>query len=228
MNFLSHYYFERDNPDYYMVLGVVLPDLVKNAHKDWNLNPQKEPDLFNGSEAHRSLLKGWRKHLEADKIFHSSAFFTQQTALLKQHILPVLSTGPVKPFFLAHIGLELVLDHLLSITALVNMDTFYQQLAAANTRELDSFLLLAGIPDLPKFKHFLSEFIKSRYLLSYQKPENISYALNRICMRLWANPLTENQLTALTAATILFKEELANSYLDIFTDMEAQLSMKTF
>ncbi|TDO23086.1 hypothetical protein [Pedobacter duraquae] len=228
MNFLSHYYFERNNPDYYMVLGVVLPDLVKNAHKDWNLNPQKSPQLFSGSSAHMSLLKGWEKHLEADRIFHSSAFFKIQTAALKQHILPVLTSGPVKPFFLAHIGLELILDHLLSITTLVNVDTFYQQLTTANAAELDSFLTIAGIPDLDRFKHFLSEFIKSRYLLSYQKSENITYALNRICMRLWANPLTDIQLQELTIAINSFKEQLASAYLSIFVSMESELSMKTF
>ena len=211
-----------------MVLGVVLPDLVKNANKEWNLNPQKSPELFASSAAQRSILRGWEKHLEADRIFHSSDFFKVQTAALKQHILPVLTTGPVKPFFLAHIGLELILDHLLSITTLVNIDTFYQQLTAANTAELHSFLTAAGIPDLDRFKHFLSEFIKSRYLLSYQKPENITYALNRICMRLWANPLTEVQLTDLTLALINFKDQLSYSYLNIFTSMENQLSMDTF
>ena len=211
-----------------MVLGVVLPDLVKNANKEWNLNPQKSPELFASSAAQRSILRGWEKHLEADRIFHSSDFFKVQTAALKQHILPVLTTGPVKPFFLAHIGLELILDHLLSITTLVNIDTFYQQLTAANTAELHSFLTAAGIPDLDRFKHFLSEFIKSRYLLSYQKPENIIYALNRICMRLWANPLTEVQLTDLTLALINFKDQLSYSYLNIFSSMENQLSMDTF
>ena len=211
-----------------MVLGVVLPDLVKNANKEWNLNPQKSPELFSSSAAKRSILQGWEKHLEADRIFHSSDFFKVQTAALKQHILPVLTTGPVKPFFLAHIGLELILDHLLSITTLVNIDTFYQQLTTANTTELDSFLTIAGIPDLGRFKHFLSEFIKSRYLLSYQKPENITYALNRICMRLWANPLTDIQLQELTIAINSFKEQLADTYLNIFTNMEAELSMKTF
>lgn len=228
MNFLSHYYFERDNLDSYMVLGVVLPDLIKNAHKDWNLNPQKEAELFNGSTAHRSLLKGWRKHLEADRIFHSSDFFKNQTAELKRHILPILTTGPVKPFFLAHIGLELTLDHLLSVTTLVNIDTFYQQLAAANTAELDSFLALAGIPDLAQFKHFLAGFIKSRYLLSYQKPENITYALNRICMRLWIDPLTDRQTKQLTEGLITFKNGLSERYLSIFHGMETELSMNTF
>ena len=46
MNFLSHFYFEQQNPDSNMVMGTVLPDLVKNASKDWNFYPQKNEALF--------------------------------------------------------------------------------------------------------------------------------------------------------------------------------------
>ena len=33
MNFLSHYYFDRDVTNCYHILGIVLPDLLKNADK---------------------------------------------------------------------------------------------------------------------------------------------------------------------------------------------------
>jgi hypothetical protein len=41
MNFLSHFYFDRHSEDPHLVLGAVLPDLVKNARKDWNLHPER-------------------------------------------------------------------------------------------------------------------------------------------------------------------------------------------
>jgi acyl carrier protein phosphodiesterase len=220
MNFLSHYYFERNNPNHYMVMGVVLPDLVKNAHKDWNLNPQKHPELYENQPSWNSVLRGWNKHLQIDNHFHSSEFFKTETAKLKQLILPAVTAGPVKPFFLAHIGLELMLDHLLLHAKIINIDTFYQQLAASHTNELANFLNLAGLPDEHVFKTFLQDFIDSRYLFTYSELKNISYALNRICMRLWDKPFTTQQLDMLTLKLDDYCRELEPRFMEIFHELD--------
>jgi hypothetical protein len=229
MNFLSHFYFERQNSNDYMVLGVVLPDLIKNANKDWNLNPQKNEYLFRDVPEYAALLSGWKRHLEVDRIFHSSVFFKEQTTLLKQLILPVLHTGPVKPFFLAHIGLELILDHLLLTQQKVDAAHFYHQLAGAHTESLTGFLKYAGLPDQERFNNFLGKFISSEYLFSYEKIEHITYALNRICMRLWHNPFTDEQLNILTQKLGEFKQQLdKQNYLSIFNQIEEELSQQSF
>lgn len=209
-------------------MGVVLPDLVKNAHKDWNLNPHKQDILFENNLVHKSFLKGWNKHIEVDRLFHCSIFFKEQTAILKQLILPALGEGLVKPFFLAHIALELVLDHLLITTGKVNVTTFYAQLSKANTEELQAFLVLAGIDDIMLFNKFLNGYISSKYLLSYQKAENIAYALNRICMRLWPDPFTDAQLLQLTVGIRAYIKTLDEDFLLIFNQLETTASMKAF
>ena len=223
MNFLSHFYFERNNPDENMVLGVVLPDFIKNAQKDVNLYPLKTKQLFEPDPAQVSILKGWEKHIAVDQIFHSSEFFQQHTSELKQLILPACENSPVKPFFLAHIGLELILDHLLVSDNLVSINVFYQQLSLANKVSLDNFLHTSSLENTTIFFNFLNNFISGRYLFSYQKMENITYALNRICMRLWNNPFTEMQLAALTLQLEVFKKDIKNNYLSVFDDIEKTL-----
>ena len=104
-----------------MVIGTILPDLVKNAQKEWNLFPQKNEELFNKDPQLNSLLEGWKRHLEVDIIFHSSDFFNEQMAKLKQLLLPILKNSPVRPSFLSHIGVELVLDHLLVTNEKINI-----------------------------------------------------------------------------------------------------------
>lgn len=224
MNFLSHFYFERQTENDYVVMGMVLPDLVKNAHKDWNLNPQKDEYLFRDVPEYAAVLEGWKRHLLLDQLFHSSAFFKEQTAILKQLIMPALQTGPVKPFFLAHIGLELVLDHLLLTKTTTNADRFYQQLQAAHSEALAGFLRLAGLPDQAKFDLFLDQFLSSRYLFSYEKIENVTYALNRICMRLWKDPFKEPQLALLTAGLEKFKDLLEKDFISIFEELDKELN----
>ncbi|MBE9602130.1 hypothetical protein [Pedobacter sp. MC2016-24] len=223
MNFLSHFYFESTTMDPNMVMGVVLPDFIKNAQKDCNLYPQKTPDLFQTDVNQRALLRGWQKHVEVDRLFHSSAFFQLQTHQLKQMLLPALEGSPVKPFFLAHIGLELILDHLLTIGGIVNINTFYDQLVKSDKQTLDQFLQHAGLADTTVFFKFLNNFISSRYLFSYRKIENITYALNRICMRLWDLPFTDDQLSSITAKLEIFKNSIKDGYLSIFDEIEGDL-----
>jgi acyl carrier protein phosphodiesterase len=223
MNFLSHFYFETNNPDENMVIGVVLPDLVKNAQKECNLYPLKDKHLFEADAFQYSILKGWERHVAVDAFFHSSAFFKTQTNALKQILVPILDGSPVKPFFLAHIGLELILDHLLILDGYININTFYEQLNESDHQALKSFLENCAVSDTGIFFKFLDSFVSSRYLLSYQKIENITYALNRICMRLWDNPFSELQMELLTGKLIIFKDTIAGNYMTIFDDIESLL-----
>ncbi|MCZ4244661.1 ACP phosphodiesterase [Pedobacter punctiformis] len=223
MNFLSHYYFDRltDNPN--VVMGTVLPDLVKNAAKDANLYPQKNEFLFKGNPDEENLLKGWKRHLAVDLFFHSSDFFMEKTAELKTLIKPAVENTPIRPSFLAHIGLELLLDHLLIEHNLIQVAHFYNHLTEVKKESLSDFLEHCDFKQPEVFFNFLERFISSRYLLSYQKLENISYALNRICMRLWPQSLEEKQLNEVTLQLDFFKKTLAKDYINIFHEIEEKL-----
>ena len=224
MNFLSHFYFDRYNDNENTVMGIVLPDFIKNAQKDCNLYPLKEPHRFTADQAQHALLKGWERHVQVDNLFHSSDFFKTQSHELKLILLPIFGDSPVKPFFLAHIGLELILDHLITVQGMVNINTFYEQLQKVERESLAAFLNNAGLEDTTTFFKFLDSFISSRYLLSYQKAENIAYALNRICMRLWDNPFSDHQIQLLTEKLIYFRDQLKPGYLTIFEEINLNIN----
>jgi len=224
MNFLSHFYFERENLNSNRIIGTILPDLVKNAHKDWNFYPQKNEELFTTDLRLAAILDGWKRHLKVDILFHSSDFFNRHTAALKQLLLPILTDSPVRPSFLAHIALELLLDHLLVILTQIDINSFYTHLNQVDDAKLTSFLKKCGAADTDHFFKFFNGFKSSRYLLSYQKLENISYALQRICMRLWAHPFSEETVGLLTEKLVLYKDELEKDYLSIFKEIEGVLS----
>ena len=223
MNFLSHYYFDKNNQNSKLIIGTILPDLLKNAHKSWNIHPQKKEHLFEEDPYLKEILMGWKRHLMVDKLFHSSVFFETQTGLLKQMLLPILTQSPVRPSFLAHIGVELVLDHLLVTENRVDLNQFYAHLNHVEDHLLNDFLNKNGLTETEKFFKFLNSFKTSRYLFSYAQLENVSYALQRICMRIWAQPFSEETLNLLTAQLHLYKALLAKNYQTIFDEIEAQL-----
>ncbi|RBQ10047.1 ACP phosphodiesterase [Pedobacter miscanthi] len=225
MNFLSHYYFDRASEDANVVMGTVLPDLIKNAAKEANLYPQKNEFLFKGNPDEENLLAGWKRHLAVDLFFHSSHFFLEKTTELKQLIKPIVENTLVRPSFLAHIGLELLLDHLLIAHNLIQVHHFYDKLNAVKKESLSDFLEHCNLKQPEVFFNFLEKFISSKYLLSYQQLENISYALNRICMRLWPETLNEKQLQQLTLELAVFKEILQKDFMEIFEEIEGKINL---
>src|ERR1700749_4366155 len=182
MNFLSHYYFDRDVTNCYHILGIVLPDLLKNADKTIVLHPEK---LHHHNESVNAIIKGWNKHLEVDRYFHSSDFFLTHSHELKKKLLPAIEGSPVKPFFLGHIALELILDNLLLTNGQVTAEGFYDHLDGCEESVVDEFLRFAGLKNTGIFFKFYDDFKKSKYLNNYSNTKEIAYALKRICMRVW-------------------------------------------
>ncbi|WP_207428605.1 hypothetical protein [Pedobacter sp. SYSU D00535] len=224
MNFLSHYYFDRFTTDPDRVIGMVLPDLVKNASKDWCLRPEKQEEKFKENDHLRSLLIGWKRHLEVDKIFHSSDFFCRHTENIKLQIVPVLSNSLVRPSFVAHIALELMLDALLLTESVLEAESFYEQIAAADQLALNQFLKINQVEQTDRFFRFLDEFIEASYLNSYREANNIMYALTRICMRLWSDPFSETQKLQLTSVLIDYQRRLKDEFMEIFNEIDRRIN----
>ncbi|RYE28431.1 MAG: hypothetical protein EOP42_16880, partial [Sphingobacteriaceae bacterium] len=163
MNFLSHFYFDRHCNDAYHVLGSVMPDLLRNADKNAQVKIERLPPQ--NDAAINSIINGWKKHLEIDRYFHSSLFFKTHSHQLKLLFVPILAGSEVKPFFLGHIALELILDNLLLTNHTVFADDFYDHLKNAQTENIAAFLELNHV-DPQKFLNFYAAFIHEKYLYS--------------------------------------------------------------
>lgn len=220
MNFLSHFYFDRNCNDAYQVLGAVMPDLLRNADKEAKIKPEHLPEQ--NDAAIRSIILGWKKHLEIDKHFHSSDFFTYHSHQLKLLLMPAIAGSAVKPFFLGHIALELILDNLLLTTNTVFVDDFYDHLKNANETNISAFLELNSVHP-QKFLSFYSFFIREKYLYSYKQINSVVHALRGICSRIWKNPFTKEQELAVAEVIMLYTDILSADFMQVFWEMEALL-----
>lgn len=220
MNFLSHYYFDRETTNCYHVLGTVLPDLLKNADKHIVLHPEK---LQHSNPQVNSIIAGWNKHLAVDRYFHSSGFFLTHSHELKKQLRPAIEGSPVKPFFLGHIALELIIDNLLLTTGKVIVDEFYDHLSGCQAQVIEEFLTFSGLADTAVFFKFYEGFKKSKYLHTYAETHQISYALKRICMRVWNNPFTEQHEAQMNEVLGSYRNYLLNSFMTIFEEIGAKL-----
>ncbi len=220
MNFLSHYYFDRNVTDCYFILGTVLPDLLKNADKTIVLHPEK---LQHQNPPINSIVKGWNKHLDVDRYFHSSDFFATHSHQLKNLLAPVIEGSPVKPFFLGHIAVELILDNLLLTTGKVMVDDFYSHLKGCDNTIIEEFLTSAGLKDSTRFFRFYEGFKRDGYLHTYSETQQIAYALKRICMRVWENPFTPLHEARMNEALVAYRQLLLPDFMTIFYEIEEKL-----
>lgn len=213
MNFLSHYYFDRETTNCYHTLGTVLPDLLKNANKNINLHPEK---LIHPDPEINDIILGWKKHLEVDRYFHTSQFFITRSSELRKLLEPAIKGSPVKSFFLGHITLELILDNLLLTTHKVSADDFYDHLISCDLETIEQFLNFSGLKETDQFFRFYENFIRSRYLQTYTDTQQIAYALRRICMRVWHNPFTTEQEGRMNAIISTYRDGLLHGFMTIF------------
>ena len=169
------------------------------------------------------LLKGWLLHIEVDRIFHSSTPFNVQTSHLRKKLVHVFTEPPKRPFFLAHIGYELILDALLIQTEQLDPDQFYQQLEACKPAVLDRFMAQLGIKETQGFHGYLKNFMTSRYLTNYNQPKNLVYALDQIGRRVWTEKFTYFEKTNTEDVIRQSMKELDPAFIDAFHWVEKRL-----
>ena len=134
MNFLSHYYLlpEKENID--LIIGNLLPDLMRGFTKIYNLEIKSNP-LTHGTK----FIQGLHYHLLTDKLFHNSAFFQKNCNALKRitefHKLPLK-----RNFIVSHIMLELIIDQYLIEQSPSLATNFYKMLDAADLIKLEDQL----------------------------------------------------------------------------------------
>ncbi|SMO78856.1 ACP phosphodiesterase [Solitalea koreensis] len=223
MNFLSHFYFDQQSADPNFVLGLVLPDLAKNFDKTWNIHPHLVEDQLLKNKKLKSVYLGWQRHLLVDKLFHSSPFFEEKTAELKKLITPLMEDSPVRPFILAHIALELLLDNLLIDTEKVEVADFYRNLESADRDNIVQFLAINSIEQPQTFFNFFDKFNEHKYLYSYTDLDKLVYALNRICYRIWKSDFSEEATIHLQKTLNQYKNTLKPDFMSIFKNIQSQL-----
>ncbi len=223
MNFLSHYYFDRFETSAYKVLGGLLPDFLKNANKDWKIHPNRFKELIFADISCKDIYFGWEQHLTIDKYFHSSTFFRTYTSDMRRELAEAFILSPIRPSFLAHISLELLLDGILIKQQLIHTQKFYLHLESTKKEVVDRFLNQCNIQETDDYHRFIRMFLKERYMDSYTDKSKILYALGRIAKRIWDVPFTPQQEEKIAFVLEKYDEKLSINFMDIFNEIESKL-----
>src|SRR5690606_29623286 len=224
MNFLSHFYFERFATIPERVLGSLLPDLLKNVDKSYIFHPQKFEEQLFAHPLTMEISEGWYRHVEVDKIFHSSEFFLNHCHHLRRKLDPVLEGTPIRGTFMAHIAVELMLDHLLIKHQLVNVSRLYERLENVHRPIMKNYLITIGVEDIDGFVAFYDKFLAWKYIFDYKDLDQISKPLINISKRIWTFETPKGIHEGLTAVLVDYCNGDMKDFKDIYTYIQDNLT----
>lgn len=189
MNFLAHYFFDHRKANPHFNLGLLLPDLVRNFEPGVRL--KLVGASFDGL-LERSILDGCLQHTDTDKIFHAWSGFHKMMAEVTT-IVRNAEHDIDKDWFVAHILVELVMDHFLTLKHTDLANRLYTDFEQLDMTVVQSFLARNNLPNFERFESGFDKFMTIRYLDKYQDIASIVFALGKICTKVKLKPFTEGQ-----------------------------------
>ncbi len=229
MNFIAHYYLDHGNPESFFALGAATPDLLSIYNPTHRIKRNHLPDfnLINNPE-YIFFYKGLIRHFEADALFHSSKFFSDETHFLSAAFSKQLPDLVIpRKFFLAHILFELILDRVIIKDHPKIIMDYYHHYDNTSMRELKLATEFMAGHSLPNYEHFLNKFKENRYLLHYLEWDHIGFVTMRIMKRvgiLEAKFLANPRFFEFLAT---YENRLLGLYPQVFIEMALKSAQKT-
>lgn len=212
MNFIAHYYLDRNITHPCFVVGTSTPDLVSifdRNHRVKATHIRRSMGEITGDPWRMNFRQGINRHVKADRLFHSADFFKYETLHLSRMVSErFASDTPRRTYFVGHIVFELILDKILIERDPSLVADFYRIMESepvTRYQELTEWIL---DEPLPGYDQFLQRFIDRRYLLHYPNIDHLTYTLRRIMLRVGLTDTTYMQTTAFADLLHTYQAEL--------------------
>jgi hypothetical protein len=171
MNYLSHFVFNHDvcglPVEPYFAIGVVLPDLWLRFSQGKRIRWKAVRAAQPAAARDQNLRAGLLNHVEVDRRFHSLPVFLRWQGGLKASA-NADGTHPALVDFLAHMAIELVLDHHLLLARPALADEFYGVVSACDPASVAERVGILGAVDTAGLDEVIRQFITRRFLRHYR------------------------------------------------------------
>jgi hypothetical protein len=191
MNYFAHGYAFLQRP--YFVAGTALPDWLSVVDRKVRVKSKHAAELLDHSDARlAALAAGIMQHYRDDAWFHSTRAFAElswQLTVAVRELMP--EDDGLRPSFLGHILVEILLDAALIERGPQQLDAYYTALA-----QVDPGLVRDGVQQMTArpvalLGAFIPAFCAERFLYDYQDDAKLLSRLNRIMGRVGLRPLPE-------------------------------------
>lgn len=226
MNFISHYFLDKERTDSMFFLGVSTPDLLSGFDRSVRLKPARLPLLME-NEAPQTQIQfynGILRHFEVDRIFHSSDFFYKETHIISRELLKHFSPNEVKrSFFVSHILFELILDRILISGYTDILFSYYKHFREADVMMLVNYTEWITRSSLRGYDRHLHQFAERQMLYRYTDWEFLIRVVKEILAKVNIHQANYLDTQRFLAVMDQYEAELTKRYQPAFEKLSAEL-----
>lgn len=194
MNYVAHFYLDRQESSPYFCLGGATPDLLTAYDRQLRLQRRRLRAALGAAEDEdqRQFYRGMLRHLEVDQRFHRSPGFVALQQQIQSLWFP--ERFPPEPrlrrALMAHLLGEFLLDRALIEQDPDLLDDYYGRLARVDVARAVAYLEEIVGHNLSPLTDWLTHFVTSEFLREYAEEAGLLKALNRVLERTGQAPLT--------------------------------------
>ena len=186
MNYFCHGRRFLDRP--YFAAGTAIPDWLNVANRRVRVRKKLAQPLLSSEEPlFRELAAGVVQHHDDDDWFHRTRAFAELSLSFAVTIRDGLPADDgLRPSFLGHILVELLLDDCLAKDDPPKLDEYYETMATVDSHLVADFVALAtDTPreDLTRLAELRPRFVEVRFLYDYADNAKLLYRLNQVMGR---------------------------------------------
>lgn len=187
MNYFAHAYphLADETLDAYFLAGLATPDwLTVVARRTKCRTRHVEPWLAHHDPRWAALARGIAQHHADDRWFHETRIFTELSLrfskLIHQHCS---DRSDMRPSFLGHILVELLLDAELIDRDPRRLDRYYAAVERADAQQVAAWIEQMSGNSVGELAAFIPRFVSVRFLADYAADDSLCYRVNQVLCR---------------------------------------------
>ena len=191
MNYFAHGRRFAEEP--YFLAGTAVPDWLNVVARKVKVRSKHARTFVDDGDSRlAALARGIEQHHFDDRWFHNTGAFAELswrfTVLIRDR-LPV--DDGLRPSFLGHILVEILLDACLIAEPPQELDAYYRALAAVDPGWLEEAVGKMATGHPRSLGEFIPLFIRERFLWDYLDDGKLCYRLNQVMRRVGLATLPE-------------------------------------
>lgn len=193
MNYLAHawQFLRQGTADPYELAGVAVPDWLGVAAKRTKCRSHQARQHLDSADARlAALARGVCQHHADDAWFHDSAAFGELSlAFAKRLRLAFGEATSMRPWFLGHILVELLLDDELARRQPGLLDRYYAKITEVDAAWVAAQIEAMAGRDVGRLAHFIERYAEVQFLRDYRDDERLTFRLGQVMQRVGLEPL---------------------------------------
>lgn len=200
MNYFAHGYRYVDDP--YYLAGTAVPDWLSVVDRRVRVRPREaEAAAAHADPILARVARGVTRHHADDARFHTTAAFAELSLRFTVEIRDRLPPDDgLRPSFLGHILVELLLDSVLINERPGLLEAYYRSLHEVEGGVVEAAVNRLAARRTDRLGFFIPVFTRERFLCDYADDAKLHRRLNQVLRRVGLEPLPETFCELLPSA----------------------------